>query len=226
MLNVHVILTPGAPSAFKHQTRLDIPHGAAGLYERCERLATEWMLKESRNNTGLHRGAKLWAMLPRLLLIKGERGGPADGRQFKLRCCRFLKGLIEVLWRDTETTTGRHRYDATQTDGARIRRAAKLAEQGLLSKASRTMKQEPMPPLTEDRMNTVRAKYPEAEPPQLDTTRAKELDVQEEVVQKVVAALPKGSSQDCFGRRNEHYKTLYKNGYETTLLSAVECLVV
>jgi hypothetical protein len=155
-------------SALRQQTRTSIPHDSVALYKRCERYATEWMITRPQSD----RGAKLWAVLPRLLLVQGRRGGVADTREFKLRCTRFLKGLLQPLYDSSAPKPKRHRYDAADPK-ARMRRAANLAEQGHLSKAAGTIRHDAIPPLTAERLQTVRQMYPEAGAPEVDTRRPK-----------------------------------------------------
>ena len=121
---------------------------------RCYKLTIEWTLARKKEDTPL----KLLAILPALLLAPLPRGGQSGTRELRLRCRRFLTAQFDTLWDDSPYRPQRH--TVLGQEGARLCKAARFANAGLLHKATQALNAGTIPDLDKDRVDKLKAKYP------------------------------------------------------------------
>lgn len=180
---------------------------------------------------------RVWSqlgMLAKACLCHFPKAGKKHKRQGVLFTQRRLEAWLEgpesrlQLWESLPTPAGQGSRPPQNTESGRERRAAKLAADGRLSDAFRSLSDEPPVSFSQARLEQMRAKHPPPLRPPLkssDSPRCQAWEFENEEVFTQLRKFPKGTAAGCSGLAIQHLIDAANPNCGEVALSALTNLV-
>ena len=204
------------------RSRRVIPKDLRPLQAQCQSLFRVAQVSESEATRDL--GHKLGFLFGVAVLTGPSRGGASGARALKVRLKAFMRGDWSQLWAARLRPTERVRASLRERGvGDAIAKATKLYTAGYVSRAMKALNIAVPAPSNAETLQSLHDLHPVGPNPVVPglPDDFEPLEVEREVVVKVIKSAPSQSAPGPDGIRYEHLKTEFEFGDSEALIEAV-----